>query len=286
MGAVKTQDIPVPLRTWWDHFKKASYRHDYYRVFDDFLTMTLTQFTPPGDEFFKQWHADAMKPYSTEEKKWFTEMYFEIFKIFHREIEDHGKPYYDMFGHMYETLSSQSKKSGFGQFFTPEGVVEMMVDLQMPELETGAGKRISDPCCGSGRMLFIAHVKAPGNFQYGIDIDSTCVKMTAINMLFHGCVGEVVCGNGLFLESDYRYGLSINPLLRMLGTPSIMKLEKEDSYQVRQWEHWKKTASLEKEMPVREKKSRKKEKNTVEMEIPAKPADVKISGSQLNIFDF
>lgn len=105
-------------------------------------------------------------------------------------------------------------------------------------------------------------------------------------MLFHGCVGEVVCGNGLFLESDYRYGLSINPLLRMLGTPSIMKLEKEDSYQVRQWEHWKKTASLEKEMPVREKKSRKKEKNTVEMEIPAKPADVKISGSQLNIFDF
>lgn len=238
MGVVKTQDIPLELRAWWKMFERAAYRHDYSRVFDDFLTMTLSQFGPQG--MFDEWHSQAMKPYDEKEKAAFTEMYFEMFRVFSEQVTEKDKPYYDMFGRMYETISSNYKKSGLGQFFTPEEVVSVIVDLQCIDLKTGGGSRILDPCSGSGRMLFIAHTKAPGNFQYGIDIDHVCVKMTALNMMLHGCVGEVVCGNGLFLDQDWRFGLSINPVLTHCGIPSIVKMEKDCSYIWSQWAHWEK----------------------------------------------
>jgi type I restriction enzyme M protein len=237
MGSVKTQDIPVHLRTWWKSFQKAVYRHDYSTVFHDFVTMALTQFChkDDGGGIFDEWHSDAMKKYSRHEKDAFNEMFFEVLNMFRDAVETQGKPYLDLFGHMYETLASQSKKSASGQFFTPETVVEMLVDIQTDGLQTGKGKRIIDPTCGSGRMLFIAHVKAPGNYTYGIDIDQLCCKMSAINMMLHGCVGEVVCGNGLWLDHDWRWGLSINPILNSTGIPSIAYLEKEHSYVFRQY---------------------------------------------------
>lgn len=256
MGALKTQDIPIELRTWWKAFQTASYRHDYARVFDDFVTMTIAQFGPPP--MFDDWHTDAMRAYDRKEKDAFNEMFFEIFKIFHEQIEVKEKKFYDLFGYMYELLSSQGKKSSLGQFFTPECLVEMMVQMTQ-ETKPGERKKMLDPACGSGRMLFISHVHAPGNFQYGVDIDQLCVKMTAMNMMLHGCVGEVVCGNGLALEHDWRFCLSINPHLHFTGVPSILKIEKEKSFL------WTKSAEMKPQAPV-------------------KSADTKIVSQQLTIF--
>lgn len=255
MGAVKTQDIPVALREWWKLFQKASYRHDYVSVFDDFITMTLTQFG--RGEMFERWHSEAMRKYSVEEKASFTAMYNEIFSVFHEEIVTKSKPYFDMFGMMYETLSSGSKKSALGQFFTPECLVEMLVSISLKGIEAGQGKRILDPCSGSGRMIFIAHCKAPGNLCYAIDVDHLCAKMTALNMLLHGCIGEVVCGNALFLEHDWRWALSVNPILQDTGIPSLMPIEKDCSFIWFQDQQNMKNPVSEEKMPIHEKKSRK-----------------------------
>src|SRR6185503_2657533 len=97
MGALKTQDIPVELRTWWKLFQQASYRHDYARVFDDFITMTLTQFGQ--HDRFVEWHRDAMKAYDSKEKEAFNGMFFELFNIFKDQTDVKGKEYYDMFGY-------------------------------------------------------------------------------------------------------------------------------------------------------------------------------------------
>lgn len=274
MGSIKTQDIPVELRTWWKSFQKAAYRHDYSTVFSDFVTMTLTQFCPPGNAegFFEQWHSEAMTKYSREEKDAFNEMYFEIFKVFQEQIEVKGKLYYDMFGSMYETIASNYKKSALGQFFTPESLVEVIVNFTMGDLKSGEWKRIVDPCSGSGRMIFVAHAHKPGNYYYDIDIDLLCCKMTALNMMLHGCVGEVVCGNALFLDTDWRFCLSINPTLNRTGIPSIMKIEKDCSFIGCQWIEWEKQAS-ERGVLKTDEKQEKKGKKT------------KKARSQLNIFD-
>ena len=221
MGAVKTQDIPVELRGWWKHFQVAAYRHDYIRVFDDFITMTLTQYTHPTSDGF----------YDRKEKDAFNEMYYEVIRIMDEQTGKQGRRWFDCFGAMYETLSSNYKKSSLGQFFTPESVVEVICLMQLGgEIKEGAKRRILDPCSGSGRMLFIAHAHAPGNYTYAIDIDQLCAKMSAINMMMHGCVGEVVCGNGLFLDQDWRWAIAVNPILTHHGVPSLMKIEKDSSW--------------------------------------------------------
>lgn len=293
MGSLKTQDIPVELRTWWKSFQVAAYRHDYSRVFDDFITMTLTQFVPPNsaDGFFDQWHADAMKAYDRKEKDAFNEMFFEVIRVFNDQVTDKGKAYYDMFGQMYETISSNYKKSGLGQFFTPGAVVDVLTDLMTAELMIGSldkeklkggSKRVLDPCCGSGRMLFIFHSQQPGHLLYGIDIDPICAKMSALNMMFHGCVGEVVCGNGLFLSQDWRWALAINPLLTHHGIPSLMKIEKDQSFVWRQEQE--QIASYKKEaQPVPVKKG-KAPKVPMPPEKIEKELNIKVK-SQLSIFD-
>ena len=89
--------------------------------------------------------------------------------------------------------------------------------------------RILDPTCGSGRMLLAAHrAQGAGHEYYGIDIDRTCVKMTAINLFFNGIWnGEVMCANAL-MPDDFiiSYHISFSPL-------GIFKIEEKE--QSRLW---------------------------------------------------
>lgn len=235
MGALKTQDIPLELRTWWKHFQTASYRHDYARVFGDFITMTLTQFVKPGT--CEDWHKEAMQAYDEKEKAAFNEMFYEIFNTFQEQVgtdENPGKVQYcDLFGSMYETLSSNSKRQSLGQFFTPLSLCEVVAQTTLADIQPNEKKTILDPACGSGRMLIVAHLKAPGNLQYGIDLDPLCAKMSCLNMLLHGCIGEVACANALWMD-DWRWCFAVNPILHRTGVPSLMRIEKEDSFIWRQ----------------------------------------------------
>ena len=43
--------------------------------------------------------------------------------------------------------------------------------------------------------LIAAHKINPGMLCVGVDLDSRCAKMTALNFLFRGIKGDVYCGN-------------------------------------------------------------------------------------------
>ena len=70
-----------------------------------------------------------------------------------------------------------------GQFFTPDTVCEMMAQMTLGE-PSEEKVSISDPCCGSGRMLIAAQKIYPNAVFVATDIDPRCAKMTTLNMLF------------------------------------------------------------------------------------------------------
>ena len=57
------------------------------------------------------------------------------------------------------------------------------------------------------------------------DLDYNCVKMSAINMAFHGCFGEAVCHDSLCEPDKVRLGYIINETMYPFPTeiPSIRK---------------------------------------------------------------
>lgn len=104
---------------------------------------------------------------------------------------------YDFFGGVYEEMfQSRGKASSTGQFFTPMGVCELMARLTPPP-DNGGIIRISDPCCGSGRLI-LAHIGENlkdryRTIAYAEDIDIVSCGMCALNLMAHECFGAVVC---------------------------------------------------------------------------------------------
>lgn len=86
-----------------------------------------------------------------------------------------------------------------GQFMTPEPICDMLARLNLPEEKTGIENRrsVSDPCCGTGRMLLASANVQPHWHFVGQDVDLRCVRMTAINLGLRNLYGHVVWGNSL-----------------------------------------------------------------------------------------
>ena len=150
------------------------------------------------------------------------------------------KEWYDPWGDLFMELTP---KGGLkGQFFTPGNICDLMADICDPSdtepntLCNAFGKRVTvnDCACGSGRNLLAAHakfVKANARKPYLVaeDIDLDCCQMTAINMMAHGCFGEVICHNTLTEPKGLRVGFIINEGMYPLpGLPTIrVKMEPE-----------------------------------------------------------
>jgi type I restriction enzyme M protein len=217
------RDIPNELKSFWKVFQKLAYRHQYVTVFDDYLTMCVFNFSM-DEPTYKITRDDAMKKYNTEEHKLFGELFFEMLKIYSEQIVQREKAWYDFFGDLYQAISSTHKSQAMGQFFTPDSVVDMIVRMNYIQ----QGVEVNDPACGSGRFLIAAHAISGGCFVYGQDLDVMCCKMTVLNMVLHGCNGEVVWGNSLDLY-DYKYGWQIKPN-HEIRLCAIAPLPKEQSF--------------------------------------------------------
>lgn len=209
---MKTRHIDTELREFHKHFEIFSARQGYERAYSDFLTIALTQFSLPHCEISKQLHSEAVAPYSQKEKNAVNQMFMEMIKTYDRKIT-HDTAWYDFFGDYYMELASRSKSKAFGQFFTPEEMCELMVRfINNPDKPT-TGQLINDPTCGSGRMLVAHHVANLGNSYVGEDIDLMCCKMTVLNFLMHGVVGDVVFHDSLLEPDTYRYKFVVNTML-------------------------------------------------------------------------
>lgn len=105
----------------------------------------------------------------------------------------------------FEELIGRSFRGGEGQFFTPQNVVNMMVDV----LDIKDGERIIDPACGSGGFLVSAYRKTNLDKKsikiYGIDKDTYLAKicntyLTILGSKSHNIFNE----NTLDLPSNWK----------------------------------------------------------------------------------
>lgn len=195
-------------------FDQIALRYGYSQSFENLLDLMINQFSEKPQ--------DLTKRISEDELKYYREIIKQVILLYNSELE--SSKWFDFFGNYYEYLGAKAR---FGQFFTPEALCDAMTLMQGDN--TGKGLKVSDPACGSGRMLLSYHTHNLGNFVFGEDLDPVCVKMTAINLLLHGCIGEVVCHNSLSLDTDFNFGFQINQRLYEIGLPSIKPIEKSES---------------------------------------------------------
>lgn len=124
----------------------------------------------------------------------------------------------DALGYVSQAVTSGSRKSGLGAFYTPYEVSLMMAKMAAP----GPGARVLDPCCGSGGMLLAAleacrSVHGPDQVPevFGIDIDASAVRLCRMNLALAGIApaGRVDCRDALaapYVEEE------ATPLRRMV----------------------------------------------------------------------
>lgn len=211
---LKTIDCPRELRTFNSLFFEFQYRHDAYVVFDDLLTIFICCLARETEE---KLYFETIKRYSKKELNIFAKMYAELFILYQKAKEEND--WIDPLGDYYEVLSSSSKKSRFGQFFSPKNLCDMMAQMIITPNEWG--KNILEPASGSGRMVLAANQIANGNYFIAKDLDGLCCKMTAINMCLHEIRGEVHHTNALSSQTPF-LSYSINYKFYSHRTPIIL----------------------------------------------------------------
>lgn len=214
----KTTDIPPYLREFNSLFSFVLYRHDASRVFDDFLTLVICCLARQTQE---EWYLQTIRKYSEDEIKRFPKLLGQLFIIYDRAIKDGD--WIDPLGDFYESLAGRYKKQGFGQFFTPKSICDLMAELTTPRNEYG--NNCNDCAAGSGRTLLAMNKVCKGNFYYAEDIDHMCVKMCCINMAIHGLKGEVRHMDTLRNNAPWNHYI-INHDWHKTKTPFIYKLKK------------------------------------------------------------
>lgn len=95
-----------------------------------------------------------------------------------------------------------------GQFLTPEPICELMAKMTADDQATG--ETVSDPCCGSGRMLLAYADVARPREVIGQDVDLRCVKMTSLNLALRNQYGYALWGNSLTGECKLGYRTGMN----------------------------------------------------------------------------
>lgn len=105
-----------------------------------------------------------------------------------------------------------------GQFYTPECLTQLMAELAGSE-----GHTVSDPCCGSGRMLLAAADVNRHREFVGQDVDLRCVRMTAINLALRNLYGHVIWGDTLRNERllIYRTGFDGQGFIALMDPPGV-----------------------------------------------------------------
>lgn len=103
----------------------------------------------------------------------------------------------DFLGLLYQSLLSEGNKTKSGSYYTPQTIAGEMADEMCSRNDL-----ILDPACGTGQFLLeAANIVEKPTQLYGIDSDSTAVRICRINLIkrFSGMIFEpqVYCANSL-----------------------------------------------------------------------------------------
>ena len=198
MGGFMTYSEAVSRQTADKRLEKAIDALDFgrgrqfYDLFDDFLSLQLSFFCNNPNE-------QQRKLYERMRKD---EEYRKAFTVCMTAYGDAAEGYHDPLGEMFMSRISGGHN---GQFFTPENICDMMARCVGVQTES-----VSDPTCGSGRMLLaglkVAREAGHEPEVHANDLSYTCAQMTLLNMCANSASGEVTCGDGLRLDyANYRF---------------------------------------------------------------------------------
>lgn len=201
---------------------------DVQGVFVDMLDYII-DFLNPTKELLH----DYGEKYGSNGNERLHTMMYTYFIIMDTELAK--KSWYDAFGDLF--MQIHVKGNNNAQFFTPPNLCNLMAEMslrdyngQEPTAKTAFGRRIviNDCSGGSGRNLLAAKsiFDSKGWRQPYLvceDIDSTCCKMSAVNLAMHGCFGEVICHDTLNEVDKVRFGYIINETMWPIPTnvPSV-----------------------------------------------------------------
>lgn len=107
----------------------------------------------------------------------------------------------DVLGHVYQSIQSREERKDSGQYYTPNKVVNFIIENIDVKLQKGKPLKILDPACGSGQFLIrayerlleqyrelgvadnIAHKKIVEEHLFGIDIDPIACVLAQANLV-------------------------------------------------------------------------------------------------------
>ena len=217
---LKTTDVPQYLREFNSLFSFIGYKHDIARVFDDFLTLVICCLARQTQE---DWYLQTIRKYDEDEINNFPKLLGQLFIIYDKAIS--AGDWIDPLGDYYQELAGKYKKQGFGEFFTPKSLCDMMAQITVNKNDFG--NTINDCAAGSGRTLLASNNVCKGNYYIAQDIDHMCVKMCCINMAMHGIKGEVLHMDTLLNNTPWNSYI-INHDWHKTKTPFVYKLKAED----------------------------------------------------------
>ena len=182
-------------------------KYDTRQVFEDFViccAYSLANAASYNQERENEYLRIAKK-YEKEEFNSFAKMFAAL------QIELGKEDFDDVLGNLYEDLGLSSKH--LGQFFTPIHVSELMAKITFgaedikKEIEKDGYTSMSDPCCGSGRML-LSYLKACREndinmdkvYFEGADLSKLCCCMTYVNLSLLGASAIVYNQDTLLLD--------------------------------------------------------------------------------------
>ena len=132
-----------------------------------------------------------------------------MFKNLEENIEINKLKYLSI-SKLYENLISDKERKILGQVYTPEDVIENMVNLVFENTQINLNTKILDPACGGGYFLlqifkrikeYIVKNKINNsgcikkyiieNMIYGVDIDKFSTFLTKISLLFESDVIDI-----------------------------------------------------------------------------------------------
>jgi len=167
-----------------------------FTIFNDWLDLMLYALQRDDEHYL-----EIVRRYKNDQAKGKREIDYFCEAFAHLLVEMRTTNDY-ILGQVYMQWNMSNKDRG--QFFTPKHIASMMASMLNPK-----GK-IIDPCCGSGVMLVEAIKTMDGealetSIFFGQDIDLTCVKMCALNLLFFNVNGFVIWGDSLLTECNKVY---------------------------------------------------------------------------------
>lgn len=201
------------------------YGKDNKQVLSDLLKYIIGMFDPEPKP-------NPTWKYTMVQNEQFFDMFSTYLKLMADELK--SKEWYDAWGDLFMYFTP--KGGAKGQFFTPIEICNLMAESSvdtsiMPHTVCGAfGWRvtINDPAAGSARNLLAAHARfikdgARKPYLIAEDVDLDCCRMSAVNMMMHGCFGEVICHNTLSDPKGLLFGYLVNEAMYPIetGMPSL-----------------------------------------------------------------